>query len=209
MKNDCHICFLHIPKTGGMAVRNCLRNSFRGRFSPLVHRGKRKLSLTQRVLLATARKNKVVFALIREPFERLASAYFYLKNGATAHTDRDQRDANRTVNLYRDLEHFIQEGLHIHMRKQVHLRPQTFWMRARSKKKIEERWQLYDDIQLFRYEDMHTKFAVELDKYKPIKPVFFRPKNVTRKKEKVVLSDEAKNIVYELYKQDYEIWKSL
>lgn len=209
MKSEQHICFLHVPKTGGMAVRNSLRNAFRDRFSPLVHRGKRKMSLARRLQLINTDRDKATFALIREPLERLVSAYFYLKNGATAHTGRDQRDADRSVNRYDGLDDFIQNGLRLYMGNQVHLRPQAFWMRARNRKKDETKWQLVDDIQLFRYEDMHTKFATELNEYKPKKPIFFRPKNVTRNKGKATISEKAKNIVYELYAQDYEIWKSL
>ena len=208
MKHDAHICFLHIPKTGGMAVRGCLRSAFRERCTILAHRGKRRMSLAERLDELEVGPNIETFALVREPLERLKSAFYYLKSGGTAHTRRDRRDAERVINMYSDINDFIRERLLWCAHRQVHLRPQSFWLRARAKQKGEKDWELCDHLHLFKYEEMHTSFAKELSAYTD-RPIYFRPRNVTNKKEKVTISPEVRKIVYKVYEQDYELWKSL
>jgi hypothetical protein len=199
------IVFLHIPKTGGIAVRKALKTGFSD-LHVLVHRGKARLTLTERVAgLGIEKENPLIISVIRHPVERLLSAYWYLKNGGTRHTRRDAGDAKRVFGAYKDFEDFVTNGgLQKHHNDQVHLRPQSFWMRSGKKG---DKFTLPSNLKLFRYEEMNVRLALFLSK-KSSKTVTFSVANATKNKQRTEITTEMRKVIEEVYSQDLEIWNA-
>lgn len=72
------------------------------------------------------------FCVVRNPFDRLVSAYRYLSRGGNRESDK--RDRDRHIAPYKDFQTFVLEGLggarQQEILRQVHLRPQIEWVRS-------------------------------------------------------------------------------
>lgn len=72
------------------------------------------------------------FCVVRNPFDRLVSAYRYLSRGGNRESDK--RDHERFIAPYTDFRTFVLEGLggaaKHEILRQVHLRPQIQWVRS-------------------------------------------------------------------------------
>ena len=199
------VVFLHIPKTGGIAVRKAIKRVFNNSHV-LVHRGKARLNFLERVE-QLGLKNPTMIAVIRHPVERLVSAYWYLKNGGTRHTSRDARDAERVFNDYEDLESFVVNGgLEKFYECQVHLRPQSFWMR--TAKRSGDKYEISRKLKIFRYEEMNVRLALYLSEMTE-RTITFTVSNVTKNKERTVVTPQMRDIIEKVYEQDLQIWNAL
>lgn len=66
--------FIHIPKTAGQSIQSVLGKYDQSLIGVGLHRRVSQYSFRRRA-------NSFSFTFVRNPFERLASGYFYLKNG--------------------------------------------------------------------------------------------------------------------------------
>lgn len=95
---DDHECiFVHIPKTAGIAVATALFG----------HRGGGHAGVWRYQLIFSPEEfaRYFKFTFVRNPWDRFASAYAYLRRGGT--TERDRRWAARTVARYPDFDTFV------------------------------------------------------------------------------------------------------
>lgn len=207
--NNEPIVFLHIPKTGGIAVRKAMRTAFGRRLNVLVHRGKTKLSLPQRVEALGLESKPVLISVVRNPTERLVSAYWYLRNGGSRHTRRDAKDYERVFGIYDTFEEFVMRGgLDRFYFDQVHLKPQSFWLRDEARKKGREKFKICPDLKIFKYEEMNVRLALFLSKQSG-RNISFGVANATKDKPKTVVTPEMQDVIDSIYAQDLELWKSL
>ena len=120
--DEYHVIFIHIPKTGGTTIENAL---FNGRVMFDVgssHRTAQELStLCQE--RGTPFASFYSFAIVRNPYDRLISSYFYAKNGGNG----GPNDAER-FKPWRKLsfEQFVGRLVHLQERGQSHLIPSHF-----------------------------------------------------------------------------------
>jgi len=113
--------FMHIPKTGGSAVGYTVE-----RHPGTMIFTHRRDAIGEAVSFKE-HKGTFLFAFMRNPFDRLVSAYAYLKAGGIS--EDDALDARQYVEPYEDFEHFVLEGIASGASmSQIHLRPQTFWI---------------------------------------------------------------------------------
>lgn len=106
--------FIHIPRSGG----NSILRGLEGKNAIVVHHARKEdLSLVSR---------NWIFAFIRDPVDRVASAYAYLKAGGLS--DEDIGDADRYVRCFTGFEEFVYEGLEQAAQEQRHFLPQKYWL---------------------------------------------------------------------------------
>jgi hypothetical protein len=111
---DAHRCiFVHIPKTAGTSIARALFNAG-SRHVPCIEYER-----------ANPRKFRryFKFAIVRNPWDRLFSAYRFLKQGGM--NDNDRAWANAHLARYGDFEQFVHEWVNeTNVRTWVHFRPQ-------------------------------------------------------------------------------------
>jgi len=100
--------FIHIPKTGGISIQRVL--GIRG----CSHRRIDSFSKEDR-------DSSFTFAIVRNPFDRIVSAYNYLKSGGTNEGDKLMGDS-----LPSDFRSFVKDiDQHINF---LHFRPMSYWL---------------------------------------------------------------------------------
>lgn len=110
---DEHEClFIHIPKTGGMSVADCLFGYQVGHH--------RVSELTEEFPDYYYR-----FAFVRDPYSRLRSAYKYFQQGGAKESDAEW--AKENILIYPTFEDFVLHGLEKVM-DHPHFRPQKYWL---------------------------------------------------------------------------------
>ena len=111
---DRHRClYIHIPKTAGLSIRKALNDERRGH-----------LPYTE-YLAANARKfrNYYKFAFVRNPWDRIASSFFFLKEGGLNEQDREFSD--NVLRSYGTVDEFVVGWLTPeHADSWIHFRPQ-------------------------------------------------------------------------------------
>jgi len=97
---DMECVFVHIPKTGGQSIKQALFGGVGGHQSAEQLMG----------ILGPARfKRYFSFAFVRNPFERLVSAYTYLKKGGI--NKEDERFAEKHLAEYNSFHAFVMDWL--------------------------------------------------------------------------------------------------
>ncbi len=83
--------------------------------------------------LIFGKKRICSFAVIRNPWDRVYSAYNFLSKGGLK--KEDKLDFKKYIEPYSDFNHFVLEGLSTASKEQIHFLPQLHWI-ANSKGKI-------------------------------------------------------------------------
>lgn len=91
--------FIHIPKTAGISISKCLFGNLGG--------GHKKIEIYQIVFNKIEFDTYFKFTFVRNPWDRLVSAYFYLKNGGM--DNRDRIWAERNLLSFVDFDSFVNE----------------------------------------------------------------------------------------------------
>lgn len=120
-----HECiFLHIPKTGGVSVSYGLFGNIGG-----IHRNIRRY---QRIFPQSEFERFFKFTVVRNPWDRLVSAYTYLMGGGGG--DKENRRFVEThVRPFADFDTFVRGWVTLeNVRLKDHFRPQTDFMRGRG-----------------------------------------------------------------------------
>lgn len=92
--------FIHIPKTGGSSIQKIINNSTK------------KIKLYDHSSYQNWAKNKIIkdpnikFTIVRNPYDRLVSAYFYLKDGG-ANNELDL-GYKKKLDKFNSFENFIE-----------------------------------------------------------------------------------------------------
>lgn len=109
--------FIHIPKTAGTAILEGLgkkRTHYRQHFPWYVYQAANRKYFT----------NSFKFSFVRNPYDRLYSAYEYLKAGGAG--GGGDRAAGEALRKYQDFDDFIYQALHLgDLRNNLHFIPQS------------------------------------------------------------------------------------
>jgi len=137
------VIFVHVPKTGGRAIIRSLFGVFPCGHDPLV-----------KYFHADSQKYFSYYkcAIVRNPWDRLVSAYFYLMNGGISANDIEFRDAY--LKRYRNFRAFVfgLAGNEYGMQKWTHFRPQSYYICNREGRIAVD--------YLGRYEELECAFHV-------------------------------------------------
>ncbi|MEM9044056.1 MAG: sulfotransferase family protein [Pseudomonadota bacterium] len=113
LENEC--IFLHVPKCGGLSIAKSL---FKCRAGAHI-----AISGYKQIFTYAEFSRFFKFTFVRNPWDRLVSAYFFLKDGGIAETDADM--ARNSVDLYPGFEAFVMNYVaHEDVSQILHFRPQ-------------------------------------------------------------------------------------
>jgi len=184
-----NILFIHIPKTGGASIETWLSQYFTMSLHTIEVPA--PLKITPQHLQYSDLKlilGKIwdyAFAIVRNPYERIISEYFYLTQW-TYNKFEDRPDFSMWV-----IES-LNKTKHDPFYLDNHLRPQ---------------YQFVDqEVEIFKFEIGIDTIIKVLSKKFEIKTSYNIPKKNVSKKEKIEFSLEAIEMVNEFYKKDFELF---
>ena len=126
--DDLRCIFVHVPRTAGVAVCESLFGNLAGSHTPLFS--------YQNIFSKTEFYSYFKFSFVRNPWDRIYSAYMFLKGGGMHRWDRAW--AEKWISPFSDYEHFVRDALgRKEVQSWVHFRPQTHFVCVPTRRKIE------------------------------------------------------------------------
>jgi hypothetical protein len=180
-----------MPKCGGISVKRKFRNS--KKFCVIYGHDTRKKSFKYLKDRVDQDFTGYIFTFTRNPWDRLVSVYFYLKNGNT--TSGDKKDCNRYLAQYSSFEDMVLNWDDI-LFNQIHFKEQYKWV-------CDDNGELIPDF-IGRFENLQEDFDIICDKI-GIPQQQLPHKNKSKHKHYTeYYDDETKQIVAEKYAKDIE-----
>lgn len=184
-KNQC--IFVHIPKVAGSSVKGSL---FPGQHGP-GHR----LAMDYYLEDPAKFSRYFVFGFVRNPYDRLVSAYFYLMGGGKGPADARFRDNH--LLQYRDFGDFVRNGLNKpEVAQWWHFRPQYLYL-------VNFKGEVIVDY-IGRFENIRNDFA-EICKRLGVKAELPHSNKSDRSSYAQYFDPELQEIAYQFYQRDFEI----
>lgn len=178
--------FIHIPKAAGSSILRMPVYSTKGHKS-LRYYEKR---------LPRGKKMPITFAVVRDPYTRLASAFYYLKKFTNKPYDKNW--ARKNILQYSDLNDFVLNALHRKsVLKWMHFKPQETFVST-------QKGTIGVDY-ILRFERLRSDWSsfAEITGIPHHLPVT----NVTGSGKKVdELNDKSRSKIYSLYQNDFELF---
>ncbi len=186
-----NIFFVHIPKNAGNSIRPLCRKEG---IKVITHNIRRR---NKRLLAAHRGEQKIhAFCISRNPYDRLISAYYYLKD-KTDHRG-DLADKEKFLSQYKDFDDFVKNGLEKASNEQIHFLPQVFWILNKNGKPEVET--------VLRLENLQNDFD-EFCKIMGLGNYKLQTTNTSKHKSwKEYFTGETKKIVQEIYREDFEFF---
>lgn len=179
--------FFHIPKTGGNSIYKSLFNKeVWGHRDVFYYRfvfGKKKFN------------EYFKFCLVRNPYDRVYSAYCFLKKGGM--NKNDQLFNSNYLSHYDSFEDFVKNGL---SKKEiinwVHFKPQCSFIKDKKGKIVVDFVGKLENIEsdFNRLKHILNKENAELSHLNK------------SKKDKIELSNSSKHIIETIYKEDFQLF---
>lgn len=181
--------YVHIPKCGGISISNTLFGNLGGGHLPLKH--------FQLLFTTDQFESYFKFAIVRNPWDRLVSAYLFLKKGGI--NEKDRVWAEQNLGEYKTFEEFVKNWMvQKHALKQLHFKPQVEYI-------YDNRNNLLTDF-LGRFENFENSYKEILFRLGlPYTPVKNENINKTRRDYTKYYSAETAEIVEKVYKKDIEL----
>jgi hypothetical protein len=115
------IIFKHIPKTAGASIKEILPEKVNVQGHDFYNSEYKHL-----FNYISNLKNKFVFAFVRNPFDRIVSAFFYLNAGGN--NPLDEVDREKYIKQYNGDFNLFVENAFPEILKQIHFMPQYSWI---------------------------------------------------------------------------------
>jgi len=181
--------FVHVPKTAGKSISHSLFNWILG-----PHMNILKFQL---VFPKPTFDRYFKFAFVRNPYDRLVSAFFYLKNSDPNSSDYPWAKAN--LSRYDDFETFVTDWV----------TPQNILTWPHFKPQYRFICDVHDHVLvdfIGRYENLEQDFAIVAQKLQINAELQYRNRGQhRRRKYHTYYTEETKNIVAEVYERDFTI----
>lgn len=187
--DDLKCIFVHIPKAAGISVNKALFGTYGGSHM--------KLKDYQLIFSKTEFYEYYKFTFVRNPWDRLVSTYFFLKNGGFHEKDKEWFDDN--LSQFENFEDFVLNWLNIeNSYKWIHFIPQYEFVTVNNKV-------LVDDVyKLENIEDGMSSISKKLNLSLELR---HENKNPDRNiKYRDYYSSKTKEIVNLVYKKDIELF---
>lgn len=190
--NNSRIMFIHLPKTGGTSIKmtNTIKNLYYIGHNDRY--GKYKfLKDYDKNLLNECFK----FCFVRNPYDRLVSTFFYLQ---ISKYEEDKKDAEKFINKYEDFKSFVLNQLtKSETFEQIHLRPLYTWI-------CDDNYNLIPNF-IGKVENYNN----DIRTINKITGLNIPIKHINKSEHKhysEYYDDEIKEIVYNIYKKDFELF---
>ncbi len=189
--DDYKCLFVHIPKCAGISVMKSLFGDRTG--SHLIIRD------FQLVYNRHEFERYFKFTFIRNPWDRLVSAFFFLKQGGFGKRDRTWMDEN--LSTYADFDAFVRDWVTPeNIYSYIHFVPQHKFLRSKGNKPIVDFIGRYENLEEdFRY--IQNKIGINAE---------LKHLNITRCREDDYMkyyTEETKQIVADVYAEDIRIFR--
>ena len=195
----CHrrkIIFVHIPKTGGSSVETLLTDNGYFELDLLgVRNGRAQHHLTAYELLTLFGQsyfNYFKFAFVRNPYDKFLSEYYWCKQPGIGFKSKQSFDdfikfvedvvKNNKYFKYIDNDHFIPQYHYLFYNKKI----------------------LVGNV--YKFEDINIVLPMLKEKFKINAEIPHLNKSVNSTSNKIVLTDEQKEKIYNLYKIDFDVF---
>lgn len=180
------IIFIHIPKAAGISVHKGLFG-----FDTLGHL---KFSDYQKYLEASKINDFRTVTFVRNPYNRLVSSYFYLKNGGRGDKlDLEYQDIIAPYKTFQDFVMLFLSPKNIYSLE--HLIPQVEWL-------YNEEGQLNIDF-IGRFENLENDFGLLKDKWVKSATSLMHL-NKTKESQKTLFTAEMLTVINRLYFKDFQ-----
>ncbi|WP_052055837.1 sulfotransferase family 2 domain-containing protein [Myxosarcina sp. GI1] len=192
---DRHQCiFVHVPKAAGVSICKALFGNFAGHHTTL--------SKYQLVFSQSEFDRYFKFTFVRNPWDRVFSAYNFLQKGGL--TKEDKRWAAAEIAPFASFDDFVRMGLHKPIiQKWRHFRPQVDFLLIPGSSKLQ-----VDFLGFF--ENLQEDFQYVVDKLNIHDIPDLKHENATNPHQKLdykdFYTDKTRNIVAEIYKSDLDIF---
>lgn len=173
--------FIHVPKTGGSYLKTVLASLFED-LRKIGHAG---------ILSAYEKQNYHIFAVVRNPYERFLSAWFYLKGGGN--NIADQKDFEKWIGS-KSFETFVAslQQKNSAKFKQLHFQTQLHYIAP-----------YFSRIKFFYTpQDAIADLLARLDIKNSV--IDETPKNESKAKQPVQITQQLADQIYEAYKEDFD-----
>ncbi len=180
--------FFHIPKTAGVAISQSLFGSL-GLGHINVGEAKQRFS-------GPEFNDYFKFTIVRNPYSRAYSAFYFLKNGGF--TSRDEAWALENFAGIDDFQSFVHDWLTPdHCELMTHFLPQYRFVTCLDTGRIELDF-------IGRYERLDKDFMTIKKNIKNRQKL--KVKNITPSRSPLVLTGEMRDIIYDCYAKDFELF---
>ncbi|MBK0382514.1 adenylyl-sulfate kinase [Pedobacter sp. SD-b] len=185
-----HQClFVHIPKSGGISINRSLFCNLGTGHTPIWQ--------FQKQLGEQAFNNFFKFTFVRNPWDRLVSAFLFLKKGGLNEADKLWSENN--LKDYHDFESFVKNWVNEkNIFSYVHFIPQHYFLCVNGSKP------LVDFIG--KYENIEIDFKYVADKLNIKAPLQKLNVNETKNHYSNYYNEETISIVKDVYKRDIELF---
>lgn len=184
--DDRQYIFIHIPKTAGKSIISKLHN-----------RGATHLCYSDyEEILGEKLKNYFIFTVIRDPADRFASAFSYLKAGGNQ-SKEDKAFAKQWIKN-KDLNDFIETSFqHDKVKNSFFFRSQASFLKNKNGQ--------IAHIKILRLNSLQEDFASISGRLGVSPDLPYLNKSNSKQN---VLSENAKRIIEQTYQEDYQLFHS-
>ena len=181
--------FIHIPKTAGVSLVKAI-------YGDVTLEGHRSFYFNS-IALNIKNEKYFSFTFVRNPFDRLYSAYIFLKKGGMNHHDRLAFETH--LSEFEDFEDFVLNGLDNKLISQItHLIPQHEYL-------CDKKGSILVDF-IGRFENLDDDIILLSKKLK--KDIKLSHHNYNKKKDyREAYTDEMIEKVYQVYQKDIDIFE--
>lgn len=183
-----NISYLHIPKTAGTSILDWIRNT-----APVIQEWE---SHPKNSVLKTVCPNNTTFTVIRNPWDRMVSAYHYLRQISLPKGSSWLKINNINEENFPTFEDWI---LNLHN----YNNPEAYWFRPET---AQSEW-IDSSVEIvLKYETLDTDFKTIQDLFKSSAPLPHHYKS-KRSNYKDYYNDVTKTIVANLNEKDIDTFK--
>lgn len=181
-----HCIFIHVPKCAGQSIRSTL-------FENLLP-GHIQVSTYQLVFPRPVFESYYKFTFVRNPWDRLVSAFLFMKVGGAHRKDKLWAETN--LSQFSTFEEFVKQGLKQEtVQTWPHFRPQVKFLKGQNGK-IELDF-------IGRFENIREDFEIVRNKLRINRELLYINKTTIKKDHyRTYYTDELKQIAADIYADD-------